>query len=86
MADKKSVYQKLFDAFNNNKGVRLSPEDVEDLVCNEAIGCLISCHAIIEAGGEIGPFIPITSIGSDINTSKKETWNGFKQRLIRSQT
>ncbi len=45
-----SVEQRLFEAYTSNKGLRLTADDVDSLVHDDAIGTRITNQAAIEAG------------------------------------
>lgn len=47
---KKSLPRRLFEAFRDNKGLRLSVEDVELLMANDAIAAWIANTAASDAG------------------------------------
>lgn len=57
----KSIEQRLYEAFRENRGMLLSREEVEDLCFDDAIGTRIANHACIEAGvPESGQSVPFT--------------------------
>jgi len=45
-----SVEQRLFEAYTSGKGMRLTADDVDSLVHDDAIGTRITNQAAIEAG------------------------------------
>lgn len=69
----KSLEQRLFEAWRNSKGLRLSPEDVDLLTDDDAIATRISNVAAEEAGVE--------DPGEDCLRPRQETWHQFKKRL-----
>lgn len=70
----RSIEQRLFEAFMGQKGLRLSFEDVWDLVKDDAIATRITNAATTEAiGVEYGH--------NGIISAKTETWPEFKERL-----
>ena len=52
MSTQKSVECKLWEAFRNEKSVRLTAKDVDKLLIDDAIGTRISNAAATEAGGD----------------------------------
>ena len=50
----KSLEQRLYEACRANRGLRLSADDVYDLVIDDAVATRISNVACIEAGAEEG--------------------------------
>jgi len=74
--DMKSVEQKLYEAFVQHKGCRLTQNDVTRLVnLDDAIRTRITNHALAEAGVMDG--------GMDGMIGQETTWNQFKKRLKR---
>ncbi len=73
---KKSVDQRLFEAFSRFEGVRLTADDVQELLGDDAVGRRVTNKACIEAG--------IQECGEDSVPGRRvcETWHQFKQRLI----
>lgn len=68
----KSVEQKLFEAYRENRGVKLTAEDVESLIHDDAVAARISNQACIEAGIEEYGFDSIFS-----SQDKTKTWQQF---------
>ena len=50
MAKRKSLEQRLYEAFHNNRGMRLSAEDVDSIVLDDAMATRITNMACLEAG------------------------------------
>lgn len=72
----KSLEQRLFEAFNTGRGMRLSRADVFDLVKDDAIDTRISNKACTEAGvDECGM--------NDVFISGATTWREFVNRQQR---
>lgn len=70
----KTVEQKLYEAFMNNRGLRLTAEEVERLVWDDAVGTRISNMALMEIAG--------VGIGHDeIRPKGPKTWAGFKKHI-----
>lgn len=76
----KSVERKLFEAYTHDRGVRLTVDDVVDLlVLDDAIRTRITNAACEDAGLE--------EFGVDeISDLDRETWNTFIRRLKRLAT
>lgn len=49
---KKSIDQRLFEAYRNGTGVNLSAEDVAELMIDDAIECRIGNMCALEAGSD----------------------------------
>lgn len=71
----RSVEEKLFTAYQKNRGVRLTAEDVEALLVDEAIGSRISNAAAIECD--------MPQPGADCVRQTGDTWEQFKAGLKR---
>jgi hypothetical protein len=73
---KPSVEQRLFEAYQQNRGTRLTPEDVESLcVLDDAIRTRITNQACVEAGMEE------PGVDGMIGIDKIKSWAGFKKKL-----
>ena len=73
----KSLEQRLFEAYNAEKGLVLSAYDVQSLVLDDAIGTRITNEACAQA--------KLKMIGHDDikhHPLGTETWRQFKNRLI----
>ena len=68
----KSVEQKLFEAFKNDKPARITKRDVDSLVMDDAVGSRITDRAAFEAGADepCGDLVPLVEGGT--------TWEEFK--------
>lgn len=75
----KSIEQRLFEAFVNYRGMRLSAEDVSKLVHDDAIGTRISNQAAIEAGVDEG------GADSVFLAAHGESWSSFCNRISRGE-
>lgn len=71
----KSLEQRLFEAFVNCRGMRLSAVDVARLVMDDAIGTRISNKAAIEVGAPEGESASI------FHASRGESWRTFCERI-----
>lgn len=77
MSAKKSLEQRLYEAYQSGKGLILSAEDVDRLMFDEAIGTRITNRAASQLGLE-EPGVDCTRAAK-----KGETWDEF---LIRVKT
>ncbi len=76
VVSQKSLEQRLFEAFINNRGIRLTAEDVFSLVTDDSINTRISNKACMDAGEPEGGF-------GDVVLSNAKTWKQFiKSRSI----
>jgi len=81
----KSVEQKLFEAFQNGRGVRLSAEEVWALVCpDDAIGTRLSNAAADEAGIDMDDWPGADAVPR--GESMPMTWAQFKRYFKRKAT
>ncbi len=72
----RSLEERLFEARQNIRGVRLSYVDVYDLLRDDAVATRITNKASAEAGlGELG--------ADEVSRSKSATWEQFKAELKR---
>lgn len=70
----KSVERKLYEAFKSSKGVRLTAEDVDSLIHDDAIGTRITNCCASEHG------LP-EPLGDYVRNSFAVTWRGFAKHL-----
>lgn len=75
MSQEKSLEQRLFEAFVNCRGMRLSVVDVDRLVRDDAVGTRISNKAASEAGASEG------GADSVFHASRGESWRTFCERI-----
>jgi len=73
---KRSLEQRLHDAWRLGVGCRLSPKDVGRLILDDAVACRITNKACQESG--------IDELGADEITiaDQDETWARLKARLL----
>lgn len=70
-----SVERRLFEAYTHGHAIRLSIEDVDALIRDDAVACRITNAACADAG--------IDELGADEVTKAVdgETWQEFQRRL-----